>query len=184
MKKFAQEYTLSNGKKLVLRTPQLGDEQGLIDQMKIVDKETKFLARGEGEFNFTLEQEREFISACLDDENRFFLVAEIESKIVGNCSVGLISSNKRYLHRASMGIAICKNYWNNGIGTRMMNECINWCKSQGLEQLELEVVTENSRAIPVYEKLGFKIYGTKKHAMKYAEGTYADEFFMILFLNE
>ncbi len=184
MKSFNQEYILKDNSKFVLRTPQLGDEQGLIDQMKIVDSETKFLARGAGEFNFTLEQERDFIKSCLSDENRLFLVAEIDEKIVGNCAVGLISNNKRYLHRASMGIAICKDYWGKGIGTKMMTECINWCKEKGLEQLELEVVTENSRAIPVYEKFGFETYGIKKHAMKYHDGTYADEYFMILFLNK
>lgn len=184
MKDFSQEYILDDGKKLVLRTPQLGDEQGLIDQVKIVESETKFLTRGTGEFSFTSEQEREFIKSCLSDENRLFLVAEVEGKIVGNCTVGLISSNKRYRHRSSMGIAICKDYWNKGIGSKMITECINWCKKMGLEQLELEVVTENSRAIPVYEKFGFETFGTKKHAMKYADGTYADEFFMILFLNK
>lgn len=184
MKTFKQEYILSDGDKLVLRTPQLGDEQGLIDQMKIVDSETKFLARGAGEFNFTLEQEREFIKSSLNDKNRLFLVAEIDGKIIGNCAVGLISNNKRYLHRASMGIAICKDYWKKGIGSKMMTECIEWCREKGLEQLELEIVTENSRAIPVYEKFGFKTYGTKNHAMKYVDGTYADEYFMILFLNE
>lgn len=184
MTTFNQKHILKDGTKLVLREAQLGDEQGLIDQMKIVDSETKFLARGEGEFSFTVDQEREFIKSVLNDENRLFLIAEIEGKIIGNCSVGLISNNKRYLHRASLGIAICKDYWKKGIGTKMITECIKWCKEKGLEQLELEVVTENSRAIPVYEKFGFEIFGTKKHAMKYKDGTYADEFFMILFLNE
>ena len=184
MKFFKQESILNNGKKLTLRLPQLGDEQNLIDQMKKVDRETKFLARGEGEFNFTLEQERTFIENSLSDDNRLFLVSEVDGKIIGNCAVGVVSSNKRYQHRASLGIAICKDYWHMGIGTKMITECINWCKEKGLEQLELEVVTENSRAIPVYEKLGFKVYGTKKHAMKYTDGTYADEYHMILFLKD
>lgn len=184
MNTFNQDYNLKDGSKLLLRTPKLGDEQALIDQMKIVDAETDFLARGAGEFNFTLEQERDFIRGCLNNVNRMFLVAEVEGKIVGNCAVELVSSNKRYAHRATMGIAICKAYWSKGIGSKMMNACINWCKEKGLEQLELEVVTENKRAIPVYERFGFETFGTKKHAMKYNDGTYADEYFMILFLNK
>jgi len=184
MKIVKKEYILSDGTKLVLRTPKLGGEQGLINQMKTVDGETKFLARGSGEFSFTLEQEREFIKSSLSDDNLLFLVAEIDGKIIGNCAVALISNNKRYLHRASMGIAICKDYWEKGIGSKMINECINWCKNNTIEQLELEVVTENNRAIQVYEKFGFQTYGTKKHAMKYLDGTYADEYFMILFINE
>lgn len=183
MKTFRSEYTLKDGEKLVIRTPELGDEQNLIDQMKLVDSETRFLAREEGEFSFTLEQEREFIKNCLEDENRLFLLAEISGKIIANCSVGLISKNMRYLHRATMGIAVCKAYWNKSIGRKLMQECINWCKEKGVEQLELEVVTQNVRAISMYESFGFKTFGTKKHALKYGDGTYADEYYMILFLN-
>ena len=66
----------------------------------------------------------------------------------------------------------------------MMKECIKWCSEKGVEQLELDVVTENKRALLMYENLGFEVYGTKKHALKYGDGTYADEYAMILFLNE
>jgi RimJ/RimL family protein N-acetyltransferase len=64
-----------------------------------------------------------------------------------------------------------------------MKECIKWCNENGVEQLELDVVTQNNRAISMYKNLGFKIQGTKKHALKYEDGTYADEYFMCLFLN-
>lgn len=180
---YRNEYELKNGQKLVVRNPELGDEQGLVNQMKIVDSETKFLAREPGEFNFTLEQEREFIKNSINDENHLFLIGETDGKIIANCSVGVISRNKRYLHRAAMGIAVCKDYWSKGIGKRMMQECIKWCDEKGVEQLELEVVTQNNRAVSMYENLGFQIYGTKKHALKYGDGTYGDEYYMILFLN-
>ena len=72
---------------------------------------------------------------------------------------------------------------NKGIGKKMMHECIKWCEEKGVEQLELEVVTQNNRAVSMYENLGFQIYGTKKYALKYGDGTYADEYYMILFLN-
>lgn len=46
-----------------------------------------------------------------------------------------------------MGIAVLKDYWNKGIGKIMIQECINWCKEKCVEQLELEVVTENNELI-------------------------------------
>lgn len=180
---YRKEYLLNDGQLLIIRTPEPGDAQGLINQMQAVDSETKFLARESDEFNFTMEQEREFIKNSINDENRLFLVGEIDGEIIANCSVGVISNNKRYLHRAAMGIAVCKDYWSKGIGKKMMQECINWCKEKGVEQLELEVVTENNRAVSMYKSLDFEVYGTKKHALKYGDGTYADEYFMILFLN-
>lgn len=81
-----------------------------------------------------------------------------------------------------MGIVVKKEYWGMGIGEKLMNEAINWCREKKLEQLELEVATKNERAISLYKKMGFEIYGTKKHALKYLDGTYADQHYMILFL--
>jgi ribosomal protein S18 acetylase RimI-like enzyme len=65
----------------------------------------------------------------------------------------------------------------------MMQNCINWCKENGVEQLELEVVTQNNRGVFLYERLGFKTYVTKKHALKYSDGTYADEYCMVLIFD-
>ena len=183
MEIYRNEYILKDDQKFIVRSPEEGDAQALINQMKTIDTETKFLAREPGEFNFTLEQEIEFIRNSMGDENGRFLVGEIDGRIVANCSVGVVTNNKRFLHRAAMGIAIIKDYWSMGIGKILMQECIEWCKEKGIEQLELEVVTQNNRALSLYKNLGFQIYGTKKHALKYGDGTYADEYYMILFLD-
>ncbi|MDF2891589.1 MAG: family N-acetyltransferase [Clostridia bacterium] len=180
---YRKEYLLNDGQQLIIRTPEPGDAEGLIDQMQAADRETKFLARESDEFNFTVEQEREFIKNRTADEDGRFLIGELDGRIIANCSVGLVQNKKRYLHRAEMGIAVVKDCWNKGIGKKLMQECINWCKEKGVEQLELEVVTQNNRAVSMYKNFGFEIYGTKKHALKYSDGTYADEYYMILFLD-
>lgn len=180
---YQKEYELKDGRQLVIRMPELRDAQALIDYMKEVDCETKFLAREPGEFGFTLEQEENFISGLTTDDSKQFLIAEVEGQIVANCSVGFLSSNRRYLHRAGLGISVKQDKWGLGIGRIMMNESISWCKEKGVEQLELEVVTNNERAVGLYKSLGFDIYGTKKHALRYSDDTYADEYFMILFLG-
>lgn len=184
METYNNKYELKNGDNLIVRMPVLGDEQKLIDQMKAVDCESKFLAREPGEFSFTLEQERDFISNMLKNDNNRLLIGEIDGKIVANCSVGIVSTSRRFRHRASLGIVVSKAYWRMGIGRIMMLECISWCMEKGVEQLELEVVTQNDQGIAMYKSLGFQMYGTKKHAMKYGDGSYADEHFMILFLND
>ena len=43
----------------------------------------------------------------------------------------------------------------------------------------LEVVTENRRAISLYQKMGFRICGTLPDNMKYKDGTYADVYWMM-----
>lgn len=180
---YRKEYLLKDGQQLIMRTPDLEDAEALVDLMKTLDSETKFLAREPDEFSFTVEQEREFIKNNTTNENSCFLIVELSGRIVGNCSTGRILNNKRYIHRAGMGLAVLKAYWGKGIGKIMMQECISWCKNNGIEQLELEVVTDNHAAISLYKSFGFEVCGTKKHALKYSDGTYADEFNMVLFLS-
>lgn len=175
-------YELKDGNEVTLRSPELGDEAALIDLVQSADCETKFLAREPGEFNMTLEQERDFINRARESEDRLFLIAEIEGQVVGNCSAGLVMANKRFSHRANMGILVREAHWGKGIGSFMMNEVVAWCKAKGVEQLELDVVTTNQRGIALYEKMGFEVFGTMKHAMKYPDGSYSDEYHMILFL--
>lgn len=51
-----------------------------------------------------------------------------------------------------------------------------------VEQLRLSVVTSNTTAIGLYERLGFRAYGTEPRALKSAAG-YADEVLMVRFLT-
>lgn len=180
---YVKKYELKNGKQLIVKVPEISEAQALIDYMKEVDCETRFLAREPGEFAFTVEQEVAFISSLSEDQNSQLLIAEIDGQIVANCSVGIVMNNLRYLHRAALGISVRESYWGQGIGTILMKECINWCIVHSVEQLELEVITQNVRAIELYKKLGFEKYGTKKNALKYSDGTYADEYYMIKFIE-
>lgn len=52
-----------------------------------------------------------------------------------------------------------------------------------VEQIRLSVVTTNAAAIALYERHGFRAYGTEPRALKGAAG-YADEMLMVRFLNE
>lgn len=52
-------------------------------------------------------------------------------------------------------------------------------KEHGITQIELDVVKNNDRALKMYQNFGFEIIGTKEHALKYQDGTYADEYLMI-----
>lgn len=180
---YESNYELRSGKELILRLPEETDAEALINQMRQVDRETLFLAREPDEFHLTVNDEEAFIKQALDDENRLFLVAEVDGEIVGNCTVARVATGYRYRHRASFGIAIIERFWGQGIGKKMMQACIQWCVLQDVEQMELEVVSTNERAIALYRNFGFEIYGTKEKSLKYANDTYADEYFMILFLT-
>jgi len=123
---YKEKCELKGNKQLIIRVPEETDAQALIDYMKTVDCETRFLARESDEFNFSLEQEERFIRNLVDDKNSQMFVGELDGQIVANCSVGIIMNKRRYLHRAALGIAVRKAYWGMGIGRLMMLECIKW----------------------------------------------------------
>ncbi len=174
------EYKLKNSKTVIIRKPTLDDAQAILNIITVADSETKFLARNPGEFKVTEAQEKEFISNILKDNDKDWFVAEYDGKIVGQCSVGSIRRTERCRHRAEVTFVILKNYCGLGIGGKLMQQCINWCKDKNVTQIELCVVANNKPAITMYENFGFKTTGTIPKAMKYKDGTFADELFMVL----
>ena len=173
------DYTLKNGTTVTIRQPKVEDAEQLISVMSTADTETLFLARNPGEFQVTVEKEQSIIRNVLEDPDRTWYVAEVGGKVVGQCSVGLANSYKRYRHRAGVAFVLLKEFCDLGIGGKMMEECLKWCKERNIEQVELDVVANNERAIKMYQGFGFKIVGTIPHSLRYSDGTYADEYLMV-----
>ena len=173
------EYQLKNGKTVTIRKPKPEDAESIINVMSIADTETRFLARNPGEFCTPVEREKDIITNVLNDSDVEWFLAEYENKVIGQCSVGLVRRTARYRHRAEVAFVILQDYCNLGIGGKMMEECINWCKEKNVMQIELDVVKENDRAIKMYQSFGFEITGTIPKALYYQDGTYADEYLMV-----
>lgn len=167
------------GRTVTLRSAEVSDAESFIDFMKAIAFETSYLIREPGEFDITLKHEEEFIEGFRKDPKALLLVAAIDGELVGNCSLMSMGSYRRYAHRCEVGIALYQKYSHAGIGTIMMETILSAAKDMGYEQAELEVVCDNQNAITLYQKLGFKVYGTFPDNMKYPDQKYADAFFMM-----
>lgn len=174
-----KERLLKNGSILTIKIPDEEDAANLIHIIKTADTESRFLAREPGEFALSEEQEKELIKINSANKDRLWLVGYIDGKPVGMCSVLLVRSNLRYRHRAECALSVLKEYWGMGIGRKFMDEIEAWCKDMNIEQLELDVVSENLRARRMYENFGFTPWGTLKNGLKYVDGTYADLIYMV-----
>lgn len=166
------------GKELLLRNATEDDAQMLIDYLKITCGETRYLVKEPEEIKLTVEQEKEFINFNNNSENNLLILGFMEGKYVGNCSLIGMNSN-RYKHRIGMGIALYQEYTGMGIGCAMIEKLIAVAREKSFEQMELEVVADNERAIHLYKKMGFEIYGTFPNNMKYKDGTYGDAYWMM-----
>lgn len=173
-----EEIIKVNGHDLLLRNAGEGDAEMLLEYLKTTCGETRFLAKEPEEITLTLEEERQFINAQNASEYNLMLLGFLDGEYVGNCSfMGM--SQSRYRHRVSMGIALYQKYTGMGIGKAMIEKLVAVAREKGIEQMELEVVADNKRAISLYKKMGFDIFGTFPDNMKYKDGTYADAYWMM-----
>ena len=89
---------------------------------------------------------------------------------------------RRMSHRAELGLTMVKAEWNSGIGTKLMQKLIDYAGENAVELINLEVREDNSRAIHLYEKFGFKKVGTLPAYFKIGE-EYIDFDSMVLDLR-
>jgi len=105
--------------------------------------------------------DKEFLQNALRDKSRLFLVAEIESRVVGFLTA-IITKNETIPFLVSCPICrvrtivVDEKYCASGVGTELMSTCSKWAASKGAEQIKLEVMAFNQSAQKFYEKLGFK----------------------------
>ena len=167
------------GRDVILRAAKEEDAGELIRFMKAAAEETEFLIREPGEFQMSLEEERQFIRSCTENPGALMLLGIVDNCHVGNCSVMGVGPYRRYGHRCQMAVALYKEYWGAGIGKLMMEKALSAAEAMGYEQAELEVVSHNTGAVRLYRKLGFQEYGRFPRNMKYRDGRYADACWMM-----
>lgn len=173
-----KEIQIKNGAMAILRSPTEEDAASILEYMRTTAGETPFLIRYPEECTLTLEQEQGYLRNILDSENNVMILCEVGDELAGNCQISRYTRLKTR-HRASVAIALVKKYWNKGIGTAMFQEMIRIAKEQGIEQLELEVIEGNKRAMALYEKMGFRVVSEKPNGIKLKDGTLLSELLMV-----
>ena len=174
-----KEIMLRNHTRAVLRSAEAEDADTLLQYLKTTSGETPFLLRAPEEILLTAASERAFISQKKDAERELLLLAEIEGIHAGNASLSPVAPYQRSAHRCSVALALYKRYWGLGLGRAMLYEVLDTAERLGFEQAELQVNSANTRAIALYQSMGFRICGTVPFASKYPDGSYADEHTMI-----
>ena len=173
-------FTLKDGRKALLRSPKDEDIRGVLDYLYVSAGETEFILRYPEECGkYTYEGEKALFDRINASDNEAMLVCIVDGKVAGNCQIAWKTGIKTR-HRASVAIALRKEFWNKGIGTRMFEEMIRIAEAnENLIQMELEFVEGNTRARALYEKMGFRITGVNPNAIRLRDGTLRNEDCMI-----
>ena len=175
-----ENVSLKNGKTAVLRAAEPDDALEMIDYLKNTAGETPFLLRYPDEADFTEEAERRILQNWLDDPSGIMLNAWVDGRLAGNCALMPKGGRRKIRHRAEIAIAVRRSCWGLGLGGALLNRVLMLAKALGYEQLELEVIDGNDRALRLYERLGFVQTGRTPRAFRYDDGSYRDEIQMVL----
>ncbi len=108
-------------------------------------------------------QTEAFLAELDVDDHQFVAVAE-DGRVVGLAGLQLFS-NPRKRHMASLGVYVHTDYQGRGAGTALIKALLdladNWLM---LVRVELDVYTDNTGAIRLYERLGFEPEGVLRKA--------------------
>ena len=173
-------FTLKDGREAVIRSPRDEDIPGMLEYLFISAGETEFILRYPEECGkYTAEGEKALFDRINGSDNEAMPVCLVEGRLVGVCNIGW-STGIKTRHRASVASAILRDYWGQGIGTRMMRELIRIAEENAnILQMELDFVEGNVRARALYEKMGFRITGVKPDAIRLKDGTLLNEYCMV-----
>jgi putative acetyltransferase len=88
----------------------------------------------------------------------YYFVATINNELVGGCGIfptenlplGTCELVKLYLKASARGT---------GLGKKLMQEAMQWAKENGYTQVYLESMPELSKAVSIYENVGFERIG-------------------------
>ena len=165
----AKTVILKDGAQALFRSPETEDAAAFLDFFSAVRAETDFLLSGPGDPLPTPEEERAWIENSLNAPDQMMIVCEIDGLIAGNCQIAR-KPNAKNRHRASLAIALRREYWGRGIGTAMFTELFAAARAQGVTQLELDYIEGNHRGRALYEKMGFVPWGELPDGIRQSDG--------------
>lgn len=178
--KYYEEITLRNGQKCILRSGESGDAEAVLNNFLLTHAQTDYLLTYPEECTMTVQSEADFLQSKAGNEKDVEILAIVDGRVVGTAGIEAIGNRIKVRHRADFGISIARDFWGLGIGTALMNACIQCARKAGFTQLELQVVEENKRGLSLYEKVGFTVYGVNPRGFRSKDGHFQAVKLMLL----
>lgn len=126
----------------------------LLDYMKAIGGETDNLSFGAEDIHINVEGKATQLAEQENSCDNVLFLAKADGMIIGDASLERMP--RRMNHRGEFGIAVRKVWWGCGVASALMKEILKFAEANGFEQLNLEVRSDNTRAIRLYEKFGFQ----------------------------
>lgn len=178
--KYEQKIVLKNGKEALIRNGNASDGLAVYEVFNLTHAQTDYLLSYPDENSFDPEQEARFLEEKAESQNETELIAIIDGKVAGTAGIEAVGNKYKVKHRAEFGISVLKEYWGLGLGKALAKACIQCANNAGYDQLELNVVADNDRALSLYRSLGFEEFGRNPRGFNSKASGYQELVYMKL----
>jgi RimJ/RimL family protein N-acetyltransferase len=129
------------------------------------------------EFTKTEEEEKQFLRDFATRDNSIFFVAEQDGQLVGTCSLKAYSFKEMH-HNVELGMSVGEKWRGQGIGRAILQHAIDWATAHPIvENIELSVYSNNTRALHLYRTSGFSEIGRRPRFIRRGK-VYIDDVIM------
>jgi RimJ/RimL family protein N-acetyltransferase len=139
------------------------DANDLVALRKTIFGETDFMLYAPAEYTVSVLEASQQIERVTNSGHSRTIVAASDSDLLGFLNI-MGSSIPRLRHSAAVAVGVRQSHWGQGIGSSLFAEALRWAPTARLSRLELYVALANTRAISLYEKVGFRVEGKRKRA--------------------
>lgn len=105
-------------------------------------------------------------------------VIEIDGRLVGHGGVSPTHADGV----VTFGMAVMPEARGTGAGRAVLEHIVGYAREQGCHKIELEVWTDNARAISLYATSGFEVEGVKRDHYRRKDGSLRSALLMARFL--
>ena len=178
--KYSKRIVLKNGTEALLRNGSASDGSAVYENFNQIHAETDYLLAYPDENSYDPEQEARFLEEIANSPDKVMILALTDGKVAGTAVIEAVGRKDKVRHRAEFGISILKEYWGLGLGKALAEACIQCAREAGYEQLELNAVSDNERALSLYRNLGFEEFGRNPRGFKSRTNGYQEVVCMLL----
>ena len=153
------------------------DAAALLALRSLLFSETEFMLWEPGEFRDTAADEAARIKRLNAGRNSVLFVAQAEEGALVGYVSAFGNTVRRQQHSTTLALGVRQSHWRHGVGSQLLQEALKWSMVAGVVRVELTVQCTNSRAVALYERLGFEREGVRRKSL-FVNGEYVDEYLM------
>jgi RimJ/RimL family protein N-acetyltransferase len=140
------------------------DAAALLDLKRQLDEETAFMMYEPGERDSSVRDLARELAGIARSPNSVVLLAELGDQLAGYLEL-TGGSFRRSRATAYVVIGVRAYAAGRGIGAGLLQQAKDWAAAHGLHRLELTVMAHNTRAIRLYERMGFTVEGRRSECL-------------------